>query len=103
MRRHHHLRAFERSRNADDAPRVDGWPVARFPSRRLREEFMDEVKLWNRSEGLPTILTEKLGDGMSLRYWSDDGRRSIIERLIETYGGYAPRPPAASRALSGRA
>jgi hypothetical protein len=94
-------RMFETAGSAAQVTPTDDWPVARFPSRRLREEFLGEVKLWNKSEGLPTILTQTLRDGTSLRYWSHDGRRSIIVRLIETYGGSVSRPRAKRTARPG--
>jgi hypothetical protein len=55
---------------------------------------MAEARVWNRSEGLPTILTRSLDDGSSLRFWCHDGGRTIIEKLIETYGGSALTTPS---------
>jgi hypothetical protein len=62
------------------------WSHARFPSRSLREEFLGEVRAWNRVEGLPTIRVEPEACGFELRFTSDDERGA--RRLIDCYGGY---------------
>lgn len=66
------------------------WPVAVFPNVRTRTEFLEQVRLWNRVEGLPTIATEPLWDGRSVRFWSDDDRQHGIRRLIDSCGGWVP-------------
>jgi hypothetical protein len=62
------------------------WAHARFPSRSLREEFLDEVRAWNRVEGLPTIRVEPAACGFELRFASAD--EPGARRLIDCYGGY---------------
>ena len=42
------------------------WSVATFPSMGQREEFLQQVRLWNMVEGLPEIEAMALKDGMRL-------------------------------------
>lgn len=74
--------------NTDDMPDRNCWPVARFPSHGIRQEFLEQVASWNRVEALPTIATDPMYDGVRVRYWSDDWGRWGIERLIDSYGGF---------------
>lgn len=64
------------------------WPVARFPSHGIRQEFLEQVRLWNRVEGLPRIETASMSDGVGVRFWSADGRQRGILRLIDAFGGF---------------
>jgi len=66
----------------------DSGPIARFPSRGLRQEFLEQVRIWNKVEGLPTIETQPLSDGVRVRFWSGDSRQQNILRLIDSYGGW---------------
>lgn len=61
--------------------------VVRFPSRRVRTEFLEQVRLWNRLEALPDIVAEPLVDGFRVRFWSGDSRRAVIWKLVDSYGG----------------
>ena len=82
-----------------DYDRVD-WPIARFPASHLRGEFLDEVRLWNKSEGLPTILAQPLPDGYRVRFWTSDPRQNLVHRLVEVYGGSVVSVPEAKRAFA---
>ena len=81
-----------------DYDRVD-WPIARFPGSHLRGAFLDEVRLWNKSEGLPTILAQPLSDGYRVRFWTADRRQELIRRLVEVHGGSVVSFPPAPRAV----
>jgi hypothetical protein len=63
------------------------WLVARFPSRGLRQEFLDRVKLLNGFEDLTPIETKPLADGTRLRFWSADERHRNLWRLVDSFGG----------------
>jgi len=76
--------------------RVD-WPIARFPSSHRRDEFLDEVRIWNKSEGLPTILAQPLADGFRVRFWTQDRRQQLVRRLVEVHGGSVVSVPPAPR------
>jgi len=69
-----------------DYDRVD-WPIARFPGSHRRDEFLEDVRVWNKSEGLPTILAQPLADGFRVRFWTGDPRRQLVRRLVEVHGG----------------
>jgi hypothetical protein len=63
----------------------------------MRGEFLEQIRLWNRLEGLPKIDAEPLGDRAGLRFrvrfWNaEDGRTRALD-LIGSYGGWvAPEP-----------
>ena len=83
------------------------WPVAKFPSRGMCREFLDQVRLWNRLEDLPRIEAEPMGDGTGVRFRSVEARQPFLGRLIESLGGRVlPASRAAVRmgpaALTGR-
>ena len=63
------------------------WPTATFPSRGLRHEFVDQVHVWNRVQGLPRIEMALLEDGFSLRFFSASACRHNVLRLIDACGG----------------
>jgi len=72
-----------------DGPARHG-PLAggRFPSRGQRMEFLGQVSLWNKVEGLPRIETVSLGDGLRVRFRSADPAQRNILRLIDAFGGF---------------
>ena len=63
------------------------WPTATFPSRGQRHEFVDQVHVWNRVQGLPRIEMALLEDGFSLRFFSVSACRYNVMRLIDACGG----------------
>ena len=48
-------------------------PLAKFPSHNLRNKFLEQVRLWNSLEDLPSIDTELLKDGVCVRFRCADG------------------------------
>ena len=79
--------------------RVD-WPIARFPGSHRRDEFLEEVRTWNKSEGLPTILAQPLAGGFRVRFWTQDSRQNLVRRLVEVHGGSVVSLPPAPRAVA---
>lgn len=67
---------------------MGAWSVAEFPSSVNRQEFLDQVRLWNEVEGLPMIEALVLSGGMRLRFRSSDHRLVNIVRLVEAFGGF---------------
>ena len=62
------------------------WTQVDFPTSGLQQEFLDQVRLWNRVEGLPRIRTEPI-DPCRLRIDSAaDGQNRVLQ-LIAAYGG----------------
>jgi hypothetical protein len=53
----------------------------------LRQDFLEHVRLWNRVEGLPTIETELMPDGVRLALSSADDRSRNVWRLVDSFGG----------------
>jgi hypothetical protein len=68
-------------------PDPSTWSIARFPNQGQRAEFLDQVRFWNRLEGLPRIEVVLPPDGLSVRYWCADPRQHNILRLIDAFGG----------------
>jgi hypothetical protein len=66
--------------------------AARFGGRGEAREFLDQVRLWNRVEGLPPIEVTPLLDGLSVQISSAEGRYENIRRLVEAFGGVAIEP-----------
>jgi hypothetical protein len=67
---------------------VDAWSLAKFPSRGQLQRFVDEVRIWNRVEGLPPILFEVLPDGTRLRFRSEGGHSAGVHRYIDSFGAW---------------
>ena len=63
---------------------------ARFPTRRVREEFLEQIRLWNRVEALPSVEAEALADGLRVRLSAARYAQLGLRRLIEAYGGWCP-------------
>lgn len=53
----------------------------------MREEFLDQVRLWNRIEDLPRIEAQPAPGGTALRYSCADYRREGLRKLVGSYGG----------------
>jgi hypothetical protein len=53
----------------------------------LRQEFLEQVRLWNRIDELPTIEVESLPDGCGVKFWCNDLRQRGLWLLIDSYGG----------------
>lgn len=63
------------------------WHVVQFPTTSQLEEFLDQVALWNRVEGLPTLSVARLPNGAQLRVELTSRSTENILRLIEAFGG----------------
>ena len=63
------------------------WRLVQFPTTSQLEEFLDQVALWNRVEGLPAIEVGRLPNDARLRLRSAAHRPENILRLIEAFGG----------------
>ena len=63
------------------------WNRARFPASGLREECLEQIRLWNRLEDLPRILTRDTGHYAELDYLCNDYRRYGLEKMVASYGG----------------
>ena len=74
------------------------WSTARFPSRHLCEEFLDQIRLWNKVEGLPAVDVKPNPDGLRVRFHVADDDRGV-RRLVDCYGGYV-KSAALERALA---
>ena len=69
------------------------WSRARFPSSGLREEFLEQIRLWNRIEDLPPIQSRATGHYAELDFACADYRRMGLRKLVESYGGKLLRQP----------
>lgn len=58
-----------------------------FPAASMREEFIDQIELWNRIEDLPKIEVYVSADGRTLSYRCADYRRAGLRKLARAYGG----------------
>jgi hypothetical protein len=67
---------------------ADSWPMATFPSRGQLCRFVDEVRVWNRVEGLPNIRIAVLADGLRLRFWSEADSQPGVRRFIDSFGAW---------------
>jgi hypothetical protein len=63
--------------------------VVQFPTTSLLEEFLDQVHLWNRVEGLPSIEIDRLPEGARIRMRTAARRPENVLRLVEAFGGRA--------------
>ena len=76
-------------RESQEMPRDSGvWSSARFPSRELRQDFLDRLSVWSKAEGLPHFEVWPLHDGLRVLFHSNDPRRDAIRRLIDAFGGF---------------
>jgi hypothetical protein len=66
------------------------WQEVVFPNEGLRREFLDQVRLWNRVEGLPPIATEPLNDPLRLKLLQAERGHARILQLVAAYGGSIP-------------
>ena len=74
--------------HAPEAPPSDAmWTDARFPSAGMREEFLDQVRLWNRIDDLPKIQARSAANGRDLTYWCADYRSVGLRKLVDACGG----------------
>ena len=71
-------------------------PVARFPSPDQMLEFLRQVRIWNKVEGLPQIEAVPLADGRRVRFRSMSPLQKNVLRLIDAFGGFVA--PAKGRA-----
>jgi len=74
---------------------TNGWAVARFPNRSLREGFLRQVRLWNSLEDIPRIETEILNDGYGVRLFGEGSWSRHLDRLVDSFGGRIETPTAA--------
>lgn len=61
-----------------------------FPSTDQRQEFLEQVRLWSKVEGLPRIDTLPLRDGVGVRFFSAGPWQRRILRLIDAFGAFVP-------------
>lgn len=87
----------------DDAgPASAPWTEARFPNAVMRAEFLDQIRLWNRIEDLPSIEALPCADGTGLRYLCADYRREGLRKLVGSYGGSITLEPMGPRQIDSR-
>lgn len=84
-------------------PEPRTWLTVWFQSRGQRTEFMDQVRLWNRVEGLPRIETILMDDARCLKLSGASGLARNVLRLVDACGGLVspqggPQHPVARRA-----
>ncbi len=63
-------------------------PVARFPSPDQMLEFLGQVRIWNKVEGLPQIEALPLADGRRVRIRCVAPLQKNVLRLIDAFGGF---------------
>lgn len=63
------------------------WSRARFSAASFREEFLEQIRLWNRIEDLPRILARDTGHYAELEFSCADYRKGGLRKLVESYGG----------------